>query len=280
MPERDPPNREQAALWNEASGRTWVELQGLMDGVLGPILPPVLDAGFPGEGGRVLDIGCGAGASTLAMARRLGPRGHCRGADISATLLAAATARAAAEGVTTASFVEADAQTFAFEPAAFDAVISRFGVMFFDDPQAAFANIRRAARPGAKLAFAAWRSPDENPLLTTAPSAVASLLNLPAPVPDAPGPFAFADRDRVARLLAASGWSDVVIRALDAPTVVVEDDVLAYATRLGPVGRALVAADEPTRVRATDELRAAVAPFMRDGAAHFTAACWLVSATA
>ena len=151
MTQAQPPNTEQAALWNDASGRTWVEMQAVLDAMLAPFVAPLVAGISPGETARVLDIGCGAGATTLALARRLGPRGLCLGVDISAPLLAAARARAATEQLASARFREADAQTHGFEAGAFDAVVSRFGVMFFDDPVAAFANIRRAARPGAAL---------------------------------------------------------------------------------------------------------------------------------
>ena len=143
---------------------------------------------------RVLDVGCGTGSTTLAVARLLGAKGRCTGIDISEPMIAAARARAEREG-TPASFIRADAQTHAFEPASFDMIISRFGVMFFDDSVRAFANLRRAARDDAELRFIAWRSAAENPFMTTAERAAAPLLpNLPARRPDAPGQFAFADR--------------------------------------------------------------------------------------
>ncbi|MGK3963601.1 class I SAM-dependent methyltransferase [Sorangium sp. So ce1667] len=281
MSEANQPNRDQAALWNEAGGPIWVEMQEVLDAVLAPLGAPLLEEGFPGEGGRVLDIGCGAGATALAMARRLGPAGRCLGVDISGPLVAAARARAAAEGLSSAAFLQADAQTHGFEPDNFDAVISRFGVMFFDDPAAAFANIRRAARRSAKLTFVAWRSPAENPFMTTAARAAAPFLpHLPVPAPDAPGQFAFADRDRVQRILDASGWTDVDIRPIDVPSGVAEKDLFAYVTRLGPVGLALRDVDEPTRARTAEAVRAAFDPYVRDRAARFTAACWLVTARA
>lgn len=281
MSDAHPPNRDQAALWNDAGGRTWVEMQAVLDDMLAPIGAPLLDEAFPGEAGRVLDIGCGAGATSLSMARRLGPTGLCLGVDISAPMVAAAKARAAAEGLASAAFVQADAQTHGFDPEQFDAVISRFGVMFFDDAAAAFANIRRAARRRAKLAFVAWRSPAENPFMTTAGRAAAPILpHLPAPNPDAPGPFAFADGDRVQRILEASGWTDIAIRPIDVPSGVAEKDLLAYITKLGPLGLALRDVDEPTRARVAEAVRAAYDPYVQEGAARFTAACWLVSALA
>jgi SAM-dependent methyltransferase len=276
-----PPNRDQAALWNEAGGPIWVEMQDVLDRVLAPFEARLVEGAFPGEGGRVLDVGCGAGATTLSMARRLGPTGLCLGVDISGPLVAAAKARAAAEGLASAAFLQADAQTHGFEPDHFDAVISRFGVMFFDDPAAAFANLRRAARRSAKLVFVAWRSPAENPFMTTAARAAAPFLpRLTAPNPDAPGPFGLADRDRLQRILDTSGWADVDIRPIDVPSGVPEKDLLTYVTKLGPVGLALRDVDEPTRARTAEAVRAAFDPFVQDGAARFTAACWLVSARA
>ena len=240
-----------------------------------------MEEGFPGEGGRVLDIGCGAGATTLAMARRLGPSGLCLGVDISGPLVEAAKARAAAMELSSAAFLQADAQTHGFEPQRFDAVISRFGVMFFDDPQAAFTNIRRAARPKAKLTFVAWRSPAENPFMTVAARAAAPFLPaLPTPEPDAPGPFGLADADRMRRILDASGWSAIDIRPIDEPLSIAEEDLLPYVTKIGPVGLALKDADETTRARTTEALRAAVEPFVSNGAARYTGASWLVSAQA
>jgi SAM-dependent methyltransferase len=281
MTDAPTPNRNQAALWNDTAGRTWANMQALLDRILAPFAEPVWTAGFPGEGRRVLDIGCGAGATTLGMARRLGPDGFCLGVDISEPLVAAAKAGAEAEAVGSAHFIQADAQTFEFDPGGFDAVISRFGVMFFDDPEAAFANIRRAARPGAKLAFLAWRGPAENPFMTTAARAAAPYVPpIAPPQPGAPGQFGFADGDRVRRILAASGWSDIDVSPLDVPTEIAEPDLVSYVTRMGPAGLALQAMEEGARAEAAKAIRAAFDPFVQDGAARFTGACWLGTARA
>jgi SAM-dependent methyltransferase len=275
------PNVEQAALWNEASGAAWVEMQEVLDGLLAPFEARLTSEAFPGPGRRVLDIGCGAGATSLAMARRLGPEGSCLGVDISAPLIAAARARATAEGLPSARFVQADAQTHAFEEGAFDGVISRFGVMFFDDPAAAFTNVRRAAKREAKLTFVAWRSPAENPFMTAAARAAAPLLpNLVPPSPDAPGQFAFADGARVRKILETSGWRDVELQPLDIATSVPEEQLFAYATRLGPVGLALRTADEDTRARTVAAVRAAFQPYVHGDIARVDAATWLVRARA
>lgn len=281
MSHPDPPNRDQAALWNDASGRTWVEMQEVLDRILAPFGARLIDEAFPGEGAHVADIGCGAGATTLAMARRVGRAGSCLGVDISGPLVGAAKARGAGEEVGNAAFIQADAQTYPFDAGRFDAIISRFGVMFFDDPEAAFANLRRAGRPGATLTFIAWRGPADNPFLTLAVRTAAPYLPpLPAPGPDDPGQFAFADADRVRRILAASGWSDIGIHPLDLPCSIAEADLMPYVTKLGPVGAALRDADDAARARIADLLRDAFAPLVRDGVAAFTAACWLVTARA
>lgn len=281
MSQPDQPNREQAALWNDASGKAWVEMQEVLDRMLTPFGERLIDAAFPGEGVRVADIGCGAGATTLAMARRVGPAGSCVGVDISGPLVAAATARAAAEGADNVAFIQADAQTHPFEPGSADAIISRFGVMFFDDPAAAFANIRRGARPDATLTFVAWRAAAENPFMTLALRTAAPYLPpLPTPGPEEPGQFAFADADRVRRILNASGWSDIDVAPLDVPCSIAEADLWTYVPRMGPVGMALRDADDSTRARIGDVLRAAYTPLIRDGVVEFTGACWLVTARA
>src|SRR5262245_24087892 len=197
MTERSAPNQAQAALWNDLGGRTWVELQDMLDRLFQPLETLLIEAAVAAGGARVLDVGCGAGGTTLAVARALGPGSRCTGIDISAPLIATATARAAAAGAANVTFIEADAQTYAFDEGRFDTVISRMGVMFFDDPVAAFANLRRAARPGAQLAFVAWRSSDENPFMTAAERSVASVVSeLARRSDDGPGQFGFASRDR------------------------------------------------------------------------------------
>ena len=270
-------NPQQAEHWNQAAGATWVEMQPMLDRMLAPLEQRLTRAAFPGEGRRVLDIGCGAGATTLAMARRIGPAGACLGVDISAPLIAAARARAEAEGVP-ATFAEADAQVHPFDPAGFEAVISRFGVMFFSDPTAAFANILTAAAPGATLTFVAWRTQAENPFMTAPMRATAHLLPQDPPPPDAPGPFAFADGDRVRRILTESGWTDVRVEPLDEPCEVAREDLPVFATRVGPLAPAIRQAEPGLRHALIQAVEGVYHPFLDGEVARFTAACWHVSA--
>jgi SAM-dependent methyltransferase len=271
---------EQTALWNGLAGRAWVEAQELLDPMFKPFEDLLVEAVSAGSGGRVLDVGCGTGSTTLAVARRLGAKGRCIGIDISDPMIAAARARAERES-TPASFIRANAQNHAFEPASFDMIISRFGVMFFDDSVRAFANLRRAAREDAELRFVAWRSAAENPFMTTAERAAAPLLpNLPARRPDAPGQFAFADRRRVYPLLQESGWAEIDIRPIDVACTLPEKELVRYLTRLGPVGLILQEADDRTRTQIIETVRAAFDPYVHGGEVRFTAACWMVGARA
>ena len=261
-------------LWNGPSGHAWVESQELLDQVLAPLGDVIVEAASRAT--SVLDVGCGTGATTLAIAREIGA---CTGIDVSEPMLALARKRAERER-STATFVLGDVQTHAFERARFDMIVSRFGVMFFEDPVAAFRNLRGAAKDGADLRMVVWRSPSENPFMTTAERAAAPFFTFPERHPDEPGQFAFADRDRVVRILKDSGWSQIDITPLDAPTKFPESELLRYATRMGPVGRALQEADEPTRAKVVASLRAAFAPFVHGSEVRFTCACFVIGARA
>jgi ubiquinone/menaquinone biosynthesis C-methylase UbiE len=271
---------EQEKLWNGVAGRGWVEAQELLDRLFKPFERLLVEAVSARSASRVLDVGCGTGSTTLAVARLLGANGRCTGIDISDPMLAAARARAEREGAP-ASFVRANAQTHAFEPASFDMIISRFGVMFFDDSVRAFVNLRRAVRDDAGLRFIAWRSAAENPFMTTAERAAAPLLpNLPARRPDAPGQFAFADQQRVHRILEQSGWAGIDIRPIDVACTLPEKELVRKVSRLGPLGRVLHETDARTRKEILEAVRAAFDPYVHDADVRFTAACWMVSARA
>ena len=268
----------QAALWNGPAGRAWVEAQELLDRVFQPFEELLLEGVVAGS--RVLDVGCGTGGTTLAVARRVGAQGRAVGIDISEPMIAAARARASREDVP-ARFVCADAGAHAFEPAGFDRIVSRFGVMFFDDPVRAFAGLRHAGTDDAAMRLVAWRAVAENPFMTTAERAAAPLLpDLPARRPDAPGQFAFADETRVRRILDESGWTEAEMRPLDVACRFREEDLEPYFTRLGPVGLVLQAADERTRRRVVETVRAAFDPYVFGAEVRFTAACWMIGARA
>jgi SAM-dependent methyltransferase len=273
-------DNEQAALWNGPAARAWVDAQELLDRMFKAIEGRLVEAVAAGSEARVLDVGCGTGGTTLAAARRLGGKGHCVGIDISDPMIEAARARAEREG-TPATFISADAQTHAFEPASFDVILSRFGVMFFEDSVRAFANLLRAAKDDAEMRLIVWRSAAENPFMTTAERAAATLLpNIPARRPEGPGQFAFADDRLVSRILEESGWRAIDIRTIDLACSIPERELFPYLTRFGPVGRALHEADDQTRSKVIEVVRAAFDPYVHGAEVRFTAACWMVSARA
>lgn len=273
-------NDEQARLWNGPGGCAWVDEQELLDRLLKPFETLLVEAVAARAPRQVLDVGCGTGSTTVAVARLLGAKGRCVGIDISNPMIAAARVRAEREG-TPALFICADAQDHAFDPSGVDMITSRFGVMFFDDPVRAFINLRRAATADAEMRCIVWRSAAENPFMTAAERAAAPLLpDLPARLPDAPGQFAFGDRDRVHGILERSGWTRIDIRPIDADCSLPEKDLIRYVTRLGPVGRILQEVDAKTRTRVIDAIRPAFDPFVHGDELRIRAACWLVGAEA
>jgi SAM-dependent methyltransferase len=275
----EPPNAAQVAYWNDTAGRTWADLQELIDRQLEPLGARGIRMLAPAAGERILDVGCGAGATTLALARAVGPTGAVVGVDISRPLLDRARHRALCAA--NVSFIEADAQTHAFALASFDAVFSRFGVMFFAEPAAAFANLRRALKPGGRLAFICWRTPAESPIMTLpAQAAAPHLPPLPPPEPDAPGPFAFADPDRVRRILAEAGLEAVEITPHD--ELIGSGDLetsLRLARNIGPLSRIL--RENPHLAdKAMAAVRDALAPHEGPDGVKLNAAVWIVRARA
>jgi len=203
-------NRDQQEFWTDIAGPKWVAHQTSMDALMQPVLDGVLARANLEPDEQVLDIGCGTGASVMAAAEKVGPAGHVTGADISSRLLEVARKRIGeASNVT---LIEADAASHPFEKARFDHLISRFGVMFFNEPVSAFQNMKHALRPGATLTFAAWGEIRNNPFFTLAAQAAKDVLGpMPKSDPDAPGPFAFRAPDRVNGILSDAGFSNIQI---------------------------------------------------------------------
>jgi SAM-dependent methyltransferase len=275
------PNAGQIGLWNDATGKTWAMLHERLDRQIAPIGQAAMaKAAFqPGE--RVLDVGCGCGETTVEIAGRVAP-GEVLGADVSGMLLDIAREAAKAKGANNVRFIEADAQAHAFPAGGFDVLFSRFGVMFFDDPPTAFANLRKALKPGGRLAFCCWRTPPENEWMSLPLRSAAHLLPPPQPGdPDAPGPFAFADKGRVASILASAGFDGVTIEPLDLEIGADSlEDSVAISLRVGPLGSTLrqIEASDQLKRDVEDALRRALAPHLKGGLIRLPAAVWIVSA--
>ena len=274
------PNAAEIENWNDAVGRTWAMLHERLDRQIAPIgRAAMARAGFE-TGDRVLDVGCGCGETTLEIAGKVTP-GRVLGLDVSAMLLDIARDAARARGAGNVDFAQGDAQTHAVPEARFDVLFSRFGVMFFEDPTAAFANLRRALKPGGRTVFACWRKPAENQWLALPMQAAGHLLPpLPPPDPNAPGPFAFADPDRLRSILDGAGFAGVTIEPFDVRTGGDGlDDSVFLALRMGPLGSALrqLGAPDELKRRVEDALRTALAAHVEDGVVKLHAAAWIVS---
>ncbi len=269
---------EQSDFWNGVGGDAWVAMQPVLDRMFEAIAELLADAAAERGAERVLDVGCGVGATTVAIARRLGSDAGCTGVDISGPMVEAARERVAFDDHPP-RFLLADAAAHSFEDGEFDLLVSRFGVMFFADPVAAFARLREAIAPGGGLRFVCWRSPEENSFLTTGAQATAHLLpEMPPREPGAPGPFAFAEKARIDEILSGAGWQGVEVEPVDFPCAFPVSDLPRYLARIGPVGSALREADDAKRAEVLRAARAAYQPFVIGEEVRFTARCWSVGA--
>lgn len=276
-------NQEQITYWNGEAGDKWVQNANQLDTLLAPFIPEILARAVLQPGEHVLDIGCGAGALTLKAAAEVGDQRGAIGVDVSKPLLTLARHRAETEGFP-ASFLHEDASQYrAAQPV--DAAISRFGVMFFSDPAVAFESLRRNLRPEGRLVFASWQGLENNGWASFALQAAMPYLSSPLPQsePNAPGPFAFADRARVENLLTESGWHGVNLEPWSGNLRLPGDtpaEGADFLLKMGPLSRVLAEqnVDMPTVRSAVisqlDKISAS------DGDIHLPAAAWIVSATA
>ncbi len=278
-------NAAQIAYWNGRTGLTWTTLHEPIDSLFGPVTEIALEAAAPAPGERAIDVGCGCGATVLELARRVGPSGRVLGVDVSEPMAARARGRITAQNLTNADVLVADAALHAFPRSQADLLFSRFGVMFFTDPVAAWANLRLAMRPGGRLLCAVWRPLADNPWARVPLEAARSLLPIDPPAdPDAPGPFAWAAADRVHAILAEAGWREIGMARHDVPLPLAAPGQIAvaaeFATRVGPLARALAAADPALRPAARQAV--ATALHAHDGPAgiRLSGSIWIVSARA
>lgn len=276
----DEGNTAQIDYWNATVGQTWAALQMQLDRQLEPLGKAAIEALAPRAGETILDIGCGCGATSLALAQAVGGAGQVLGIDISEPMLEVARARQKPATGKVPSFRIADAQTADLGAERFDAAFSRFGVMFFADPTAAFANIRASLKPEGRLTFVCWRAIRENPWMGVPMAAAMPVLPpLPESDPLAPGPFAFANPDRVTGILTQAGFADIRITPFE--TLIGSgdlDETLSLATKVGPLSRAL--REHPDcRDAALGVVREALAAYVTEAGVMMPAAVWIVTAS-
>jgi ubiquinone/menaquinone biosynthesis C-methylase UbiE len=275
-------NADQIEFWNGPAGQRWAARQETQDALLAPISEILIDRAKAQTGERIVDIGCGCGAMALALAEQVGPSGHVLGIDISAPMVA--RARELAPKDAPVEFELADATVHQFKNAArADLLVSRFGVMFFADPVRSFLNIRTALRSEGRLTFACWREPRENPwLITPLLAAYNHVPNLPQLGPEDPGPFSFASKERVYRILSDAGFLKIAMEPLDLSLDMAVgqglDAAVATALEVGPTGRALEGQPPELVAEATKTIRKALAPFVKGQTVPLGAAIWIVTA--
>jgi len=278
-------NAQQVKDWNGRSGESWVVHQDWLDRMLAPFGDAAIAAAAPVAGEHVLDIGCGAGTTSFAIADRVRPGGGVLGIDISQPLIG--RARELERGTADAAFLLADAGTADLPAQHFDLLFSRFGVMFFDDPVAVFTHLRGALKPSGRLTLACWRAAEENDWIRLPMGAVQGIVPPAPPLPpDAPGPFSFGSRERVAAILERAGFADIAFTPFDHDIVFGQgpdreaavENALSMAFEIGPLSRVL--ADEPdaVRERASHAVRAAFARHAGERSVLINGAAWIVGA--
>jgi len=278
------PNAEQIRYWNDTAGAKWTAFQQVLDEQLGALGRRAMDEAGVAPGERAIDVGCGCGDTTIELGRRVGPEGTVVGIDLSAPMLERAVTQARAAQVANVRFENADAQTHRFPPGQYDLVFSRFGVMFFADPAVAFTNLRAAVRAGGRIGFVCWQALRENPWLALPLGVAARYIPLPPPpAPGTPGPFSFADTDRVRGILAQSGFAEITFADLRETLTVggggALDQTVAFLLQgVGPASAALREADPAVRSKVAAAVREALAPFHTAAGVRLASAAWIVTA--
>lgn len=277
------PNEEQRKRWDEEEGHHWVEEAERFDRMLEPYGERVIAALSPEPGERILDIGCGNGALSLDVAARVGPQGSVVGLDLSGPMLSLARSRAGERGLGNVTFEQSDVQVHDFgDDRSFDAVMSRFGVMFFEDPVAAFANLRSAVRGGGRMAFACWQSVFENDWLTVPAAAILQFVPMPEPpAPGTPGPFGLADPDQTRSCLTDAGWQNVDLEGFEIRQWLGPDPaaVVEFLRKTEIAKSMLGEADEETAAKAWTAVESLLAEHTDHDGVHLTGRAWLVTAT-
>jgi ubiquinone/menaquinone biosynthesis C-methylase UbiE len=276
-------NADQIAYWNGPGGQRWADRQEMQDILLAPVAELLIERAQIKSAERAIDIGCGSGAVSIAVAEKVGQSGHVLGIDVSAPMLARAR-QVAPQGLSV-DFILADATIYPFERASVDLLISRFGVMFFAEPARSFGNLRKALKSSGRLAFACWREPRENPFFMTPLQAVYKHVpKLPAVGPEDPGPFSFASEQRVRRILSEAGFSQVTMEpcnlVLDPAVGRGLEAAVKSALEIGPAARAL--AEQPPEVlaAAAQSIRDALALHVKGQSVPLDASIWIVTANA
>ncbi len=272
-------NADMAAAWDGQEGEHWTVQAYRYDRAGQGYDRHLLERAAIGARDRVLDIGCGSGVSTRMVAR-VATSGSALGVDLSARMLEHARECSFAEGLTNTSYEQGDAQVHPFEPASFDAVISRFGAMFFADPVGAFQNIATALRPGARLTLLSWRTLEHNEWVVALRTSLAAGRTLPDRPPGVPGPFGLAEAEAIRRILGRAGFEGIELMELNEPMLLGSDvdDAFSFVRGMGMSRALLDGLDASARERALKTLREQLAKAKTAAGVVFASSAWLIAA--
>lgn len=272
-------NRTQADFWS-AAGTMWTAMRDRFDDQVNHHGVAAIDALAPEVGETIIDIGCGAGSATLQIAAKVGNSGSVQGLDISPTMVRGASDYAAEQGVTNVTFSVGDAMVETFEGDA-DGIYSRFGVMFFSDATAAFANLVTALRPGGRLGFVCWQSPMENPWASRPLQIAGRFVDIPFGAdPTAPGPFSLGDPKRLESVLADAGFVDIKLDARTSPARIGSDidDAVDFLFQLMPPVKALQESDPAKAAELRTTLAEELSEWEGPDGVEAPSAVWIVTA--
>jgi SAM-dependent methyltransferase len=278
----DDTNMDQIEFWNGDHGIAWALYADIVDIMFTEITEAVLDAAAIGPGDRVLDLGCGNGGTTLAIAERVTAIGSVTAIDVSSPMLERARQRVGALGLVNVAFLLGDASVYPFAENSFDAMVSRLGVMFFDDPEHTFRRLAPSLDSGGRIALGVWRGPSENLWAMGPVAAAKKFLDMPPrPGPEEPGPFSFADPDRVRRILGGAGLTDINLAPLDfqVPLGRTLEEALNFVMEMGPLSAPLGKVTGQNRQKAIAAITDVLTENRgEDGVVRLAGACWIVTA--
>ena len=274
-------NQDQKEFWNNEKGKIWVALEKKIDAMLSPLGDEALKSLAPENGENIIDIGCGTATTSLKIADLVGDKGSVTGVDISKPILECARQKAKENSVSNIEFILADAQNHKYLVNSYDAIFSRFGVMFFEDPVAAFANLIKGLKSGGRLAFICWAEPSVNDWIETSTNVASRFLELPPKAaPREPGPFAFEDPVYLRKILSDAGWKKITIENYCTTNLVGKtiEEAADFLSRMGPMSIPFENAEETVKIKVIDALKDCFSNYLTETGVEMNFNSWIVTA--
>ena len=274
-------NQEQKEFWNEKKGKIWVSLESNIDKMLGPLGHHAIKILNPKSGEKILDIGCGTGSTSQSLSKLVGENGLITGIDISEPILRFAKNQLDNRNIKNIDFIQEDAQTFNLSNFNYDAIFSRFGIMFFEDPFFAFKNIKKSLNSRGRITFICWSNREENDWITLSSKVASQFLELPPKNnPREPGPFAFEEYSYIKEILTKSGWKNINIKNHKENIIVGKtlDHAAAFLSKMGPMSVPFENSNEKTKAKVIEALKECYSKYLIPKGVEFHFSTWIVSA--